>query len=331
MTVGRRQFVQGVGVVGLGLLAGCGRLPGQSQAPSKVPRIGCLLAATAAAQAERLDAFRQGLADYGYVEGRDLVIEPRYADGALDRMPALAEELVALRVAVILTGATAFAQVVTRATSTIPVVVAGTGGDLVEDGLAASYARPGGNVTGLSVPRDVRGKSLQLLTEAAPSVANVAVLGDKLASRGQADYESFARRLGIRLQFIWADNPDELGDALGATAEERAEGLYVVSSPSAAIHRDTIIALAAKHRLPAMYGRRDYVEAGGLMAYDWNQLTVWRRAAYFVDRILKGASPADLPVEQPMTFDFVLNLKTAQALGLTIPEHVLLQATEVIQ
>jgi len=340
----RRQFVVGASGAGLGLVAGCGRLPWQETAQAsrtaRFARIGCLLAATPDAQAERLQAFQQGLATYGYLEGRDITLEVRYANGALDRMPALAAELVALPVAVIVTGATAFAEVVRQVTSTIPIVVAGSGGDLVNSGLAASLAHPGGNVTGLSIPTELEGKRLQLLTQTASGISRVAVLRDASASEQfqalahttkQSFYEGFARVLGIQLQVLNVGSPEDIESAFAAATEDRAEGLWVPTTPLIAIQRQRIIALAAKHRLPAVYGRREYVEDGGLMSYEPRITGLWQRAAYYVDRILKGAHPADLPVEQPMVFDFVVNMKTARDLGITFPNEILLQVTEVIE
>jgi putative ABC transport system substrate-binding protein len=336
VSVSRRQFVLGAGAASLGLVVGCGRLPWQGTAPvqqsSPVPRIGFLLGATPDFTADVRDAFRQGLADHGYVDGRDLAIEWRFADGSLDRTPALAAELVALPVTVIVVQGSVSAQVFQRLTSTIPIVVAGGGlSDLVDDGLAASYARPGGQVTGLSIPTQLAGKRLQLLTQAAPGIARVAVLRDAYTSSQNVDYEGFAQSLGLRLEFVDVGRPEELDGALAAATRERADGLDVTAGALLSAQRGRIIAFATEHRLPAMYGRRESVADGGLMSYEPRRTELYRRAAYYVDRILKGAKPADLPVEQPMIFEFVVNLKTAQALGITFPNEIMLQVTEVVQ
>jgi putative tryptophan/tyrosine transport system substrate-binding protein len=333
-SVSRRQFMQGAGALGLGLLAGCGQWPGQAQAPAaRAPRIGVLFGGTVDFTADVREAFRQSLTDLGYVEGRDVVIEWRYANGALDQTPALAAELIALPAAVIVVQGSASAEVLLRLTSTIPVVVAGGGtNDLVDAGLAASYAHPGGQVTGLSIPPQLEGKRLQILSEIIPGLARVAVLRDPYAANSpKVDYDSFARRLGLQLQLLHVDRPDELDAALAAAASEGAEALDVPAVPLLTAQRGKIIAFAAQHRLPATYGRRELVVDGGFVSYEPQRTALHRRAAHFVDRILKGAKPSDLPLEQPREFEFVINLKTAQALGLAIPQHVLLQATEIIQ
>ena len=282
-----------------------------------------------------LGAFRQELAHYGYVEGRDIAIEWRFAEGSFDRMPALAADLVAMQVAVIVVAAASDALVVQRASSTIPIVVAGISGDLVDAGLATSLARPGGNVTGLSIPVELRGRSLQLLMESAPGVSKLAVLADAVQrdmTALQGPYsESFGQRLGVSIQILSLSRPDELDGVFAGAREEGIDGLFIANTPFTIAQRGRIIALAAEHHLPAIYGRRVFVDDGGLMSYQPRITDLYRRAAFYVDRILQGTSPTDLPVEQPMTFDFIINLRTAQALGITIPQHVLLQATEVIQ
>jgi putative tryptophan/tyrosine transport system substrate-binding protein len=332
----RRRFVRGAGVAGLGVLAACGRLPFEGTPPVRpatVPtRIGFLSAAVLSSQTEIISAFRQGLADYGQVEGRDITIEWRLADGAFDQMPALAAELLGLPVAVIVVPATPGAQVIQRLTRTVPIVVAGTGGDPVADGLATSFARPGGNVTGLSIPAGLAGKRLQLLMEVAPDIARVAVLRDANTVRlPHADYEALAREVGVEVQFLDVERADQLESIFAQTTASRTDALLVEEGPILTAQREMIVDFAAEHRLPAMYFRRLFVDEGGLLSYESRLTDLYRRAAYYVDRILKGATPADLSIEQPMTFDFVINLKTAQALSLTIPPHVLAQATEVIQ
>jgi putative tryptophan/tyrosine transport system substrate-binding protein len=334
--VSRRQLMRGAGLAGLGLLAGCGRPPFPATAPAtqapKISHIGFLSTATLDGTAELTDAFRQGLADYGYVEGRDITVEWRFAEGSRDRTSVLAAEMVALQLAVIVVAGTPDARVVQSVSPTMPIVVAGTGGDLVDSGLAASDARPGGTVTGLSVPTALRGKAIQLLVEAAPGMSRLAVLADaSLPRSATAVPEEVAQQLGIQLHLVQVGSPDELDSAFTAAAASRADGLYVAQGPWVVAHRRKIVTLAAEHRLPAMYGRRVFVDDGGLMSYQPRITDQYRHAAYYVDRILKGANPADLPIEQPMRFDFVLNRRTAQALGLSIPHHVLLQATDIIQ
>jgi putative ABC transport system substrate-binding protein len=334
--VPRRRFVQGVSAAGLALVAGCGRFPFDGTPPARqatpVARIGFLSAAVASSGIETSAAFREGLADHGRVEMRDIVIEWRFADGAFHRMPDLAAELVALQVAVIVTPGAPGAEVIQRASRTIPIVVAGTSGDLVSAGLATSLARPGGTVTGLSIPGELTGKRFQLLTEAVPGISRVAFLREtNVALRPHAYYEGLAHRVGLELQFLDVRRPEELDSALATATGGRAHALGVEEGPILTAQRDKLIGFAAEHRLPAMYFRRLFVEEGGLMSYEPRLTDLYRRAAYYVDRILRGAAPGDLPIEQPMTFDFVVNLKTAHGLGLTIPQSVLLQATDVIQ
>jgi len=291
-----------------------------------------LSSSTESSQIEVIQAFRQALAAYGHEEGRDIAIEWRFADGEFERIPALTAELVGLPVAIIVVPSTPAAQVIHRGTRTIPIVVAGTAGDLVADGLATSFARPGGNVTGLSIPAGLPGKRLQLLTEVSPNVARVAVVRDANTARTpHADYQAAARELGVEVQVLDVQRPDELESMLTEATGSRSHALQVEEGPLMLTQRERIVGFAAQHRLPAMYFRRLFVDEGGLLSYESRLTDLYRRAAHYVERILKGATPADLPIEQPTTFDCVINLKTAQALGLTIPPHVLAQATEVIQ
>jgi putative tryptophan/tyrosine transport system substrate-binding protein len=331
----RRQFVVSAGVVGVsasaGLLAGCSGLPWQA---SRVARIGFLAAVTPTTLEHNIQAFRQGLADRGYVEGQNVVIEWRFAEGTYDRVPALAAELVSLPVDAIVVAGSVDARVASEATNTIPIVVAGSGTtDLVEDGLAASLSRPGGNVTGLNNPSaDLDGKRLQLIMEAVPGVSRVAVLSDANTGSLRRDlYEAYAQALGVQVQLLGVADPGELKALFEAAAKERADALSVRTSPLTTTYQARILTLAAEHRLPAMYGTRRFVDEGGLMSYQARITDLYYRAAYFVDRILKGAKPADLPLEQPMTYEFVVNLKTARELGLTFPDEIMLQVTEVIQ
>jgi putative ABC transport system substrate-binding protein len=319
-----------VGAAGLGLLAGCGRLPGQAPA-LKAPRLGIL--ATEANEAN-LGEFQQGLADLGYTVGRNVLIEIRHAAGP-EQLPALAAELVGLPVDIVVTQGQTATRAARQATGTIPVVQMAGGGDLVEAGLIASLARPGGNVTGLtSMAPQLTGKRLELLEAAIPSVSRVAVLlGVGIGANAPTwiELQNAARVLGLELQLLELHDPDGIEGAFGVATRERAEALLVVTDPLTLNRPQRIVDLAAQNRLPAMYARRDFVVAGGLMAYGPNGAGQHRRAAYYVDRIVKGTRPADLPVEQPMTFEFVVNMKTAQALGITFPNEIMLQVTEVIQ
>jgi putative tryptophan/tyrosine transport system substrate-binding protein len=336
MKVNRRQLVQGAGAVGLALLAGCGRLPGQTSAPAaKVHRIAYLEAnkPPSAAMDARFSAFRQGMRDLGYVEGQNLLIEERYAHG-VDQLAEPAADLVRLQPAVILVPAGTVARAVQAATTTLPIVSAGIGTgapDLVASGLAASYARPGGNVTGLSTPSLV-GKQLQLLQDAVPPLSRVAVLFNDLnPDFWREPFEAAARTLGVQLLFVGAGGPADLERAFETAIREHADGLFLPLVGWINANQTRIAELALQRRLPSMWAQADAVGRGGLMAYAPNPADMFRRAAYYVDRILQGTSPADLPVEEPREFELVLNLKTAQALGLTIPHHILIQATEVIQ
>jgi putative ABC transport system substrate-binding protein len=329
----RRRFVQGVGVAGIGLAAGCGRWPGQ-EAPARPARVGYLSVATAQASAPTADEFRAGLQALGYVEGQNLTIEARYADNAADRLPALAAELVGLPVDVVVTVATQAALAAQQATRDIPIVMA-TGGDPVANGLVGSLAHPGGNITGLSTMEGpLWGKRVELLRDSVPQLSRLAILWnsegpDSVLNFGVA--EQAARDLRLDVQSLPVRAVGEIPDALAALAREPSDALLAINSPIINNQYEAIGAFALSQHLPSMSGLTSFSDAGGLMAYGPSFPASHRRAAYYVDRILKGAKPADLPVEQPTTFDFVINLKTAQALGLTIPQRVLLQATEVIQ
>jgi len=311
--------------------------PLAAQQAAKVPRIGWLAVNLAAANPHLREAFLQGLRDLGYVEGRNLMIEYRFAEGKLDRLSDLAAELVALKVDVIVAGATPAAVAAKQATKTIPIVFA-SGGDPVTDGLVTSLARPGGNVTGTSgrVPELV-GKCLEQVKRAVPGISRVAVLwqpgavGERTEKDMVKGAEVAARALGVRLQFVEARGPADFDRAFSDMTKARAGALTVLTSPMLFSERRHLVDLAAKHRLPAVYTLREFVDAGGLMAYGPNAADVYRRVATYVDRILKGAKPADLPIEQPTKFELVINLKTAKALGLTIPQSVLGRADEVIQ
>ncbi len=316
----------------LGILAA--PLAADAQQPAKVPRIGFLHPEPISAHLHLLDAFRQGLRELGYVEGQTIALEVRSAEGKRERLPALAAELVRLKVDVIVTAAVPGIQAAKQATKTIPIVIAVVV-DPVATGFVASLARPGGNITGLSMMApEVFGKRLELLKEVVPAVSRIAVLlnpANPAAALSLSETEVAARALGVRLQLLEVRTPEELDGAFGAAARDRAGALIVVPDAMFVTHRTRIVDLAAKSRLPAIYYARDYVEAGGLMAYGANLADLYRRAAYFVDKILKGAKPTDLPVEQPTRFELVINLKTAKALGRTIPRSVLIRADQLIE
>jgi len=308
----------------------------EAQQAAKVARIGILTVNLAAAP-HLTEAFLQGLRDLGYVEGRNVAIEYRDAGGKVERLPALAAELVALKVDVIMAGSTPNALAAKQATRTIPIVFLSSA-DPVTDGLVTSLARPGGNVTGLSslTPERV-GKCLELLTQAVPGVSRVAVLwqpgavGERTEKDMLKGAEVAARALGVRLQFVEARGPADIDRAFSDMTKARAGALTVWTTGMLVSERGRLVALAATNRLPAVYTLREFVDAGGLMAYGHSQAALNRRAATYVDKILRGAKPADLPVEQPTKFDLVINLKTAKALGLTIPPSLLARADHVVE
>ena len=315
-----------------------GGLLGAPLAAEAQPRFKIGFLSLDAATNERLrDAFRQGLRELGYVEGRNVVIEYRDAQAKPQRLDALIAELVALKVDVIVTPGTLASLAAKRSTSTIPIVFP-TVGDPVADGLVTSLARPGGNVTGLAnLVGDLVGKCLQLFKQAAPGITRVAVLNQPgSTSRGSekvivTGVDDAARSLGVAIEFIDARGGADIDGAFEKMARRRANGLFVLPYGTLLTERRRIVALAAKHRLPAVFGYREFVEAGGLMSYSPDLVDSFRRAATYVDRVLKGAKPSDLPVEQPSKFELVINLKTAKALGLEIPPMLLARADEVIE
>ena len=308
----------------------------EAQQVAKIARIG-YLATNLTTSPHLPEAFRQGLRDLGYVEGRNVVIEYRSAEG-IERFPALAAELVALKVDVIFVGGgTRVALAAMQATKTIPIVFTGVG-DPVTSGLVTNLARPGGNVTGLAgLGPELVGKRLEQLTQAVPGVSRVAVLWrpDALGERTDKDMltgaDVAARALGVRLQFVEARGPADFDRAFSDMTRARAGALTVLPSQMFLREHRRLVDLAAKNRLPAVYTSREFVDAGGLMSYGANVADMFRRAATYVDKILKGAKPADLPVEQPTKFDLVINLKTAKALGLKIPQSVLERADHVVE
>jgi putative ABC transport system substrate-binding protein len=329
----RRQFVQGMGVAGLGLLAGCGRLPGQAPPPAKVYRLGYLSPQGAVVDAPRFEALQRGLRDLGWIEGQNLIIERRLAEGQLERLPTLATELTQLQPDVLVTFGEGL-EPMQHATSTIPIVFAAHG-DPVGTKLVSSIAHPGGNVTGVSqMAPELAGKRLELLKQAVPAASRVGAIWNAGVQAMASEYGETlvgANAMGIELQNLSVRTPDDLDRAYQASVDARLDGIVVILDGLIARSRDRLVELSTKAGLPTISGDATFAAAGGLMSYGPNLARQAERAAYYVDRILKGTKPADLPVEQPMLFDFVVNLKTAQALGLTIPEHVLLQATEVIQ
>jgi len=315
-----------------GLLAA--PLAAEGQQAGRVPRIGYL--GTRTPSDFGLDAFRQGLRELGWVEDQNIVIDYRFAEGKFDRLPDLAAELVRLKVDILVTHSTPGAAAGKNATETIPIVMIAVG-DPVGLGLIASLARPGGNATGLSfsiVGLEIIGKQLELLKETVPKIRRMAILSNAanptkpLAIR---DVNVAARSLGVQLQLLEAGGPNEFDSAFAAMAKDRVGALLVVADSMFVFHRTRLSDLAARSRLPAVYGWREHVEAGGLMSYGPSLRDLFRRAATYVDKILKGAKPADLPVEQPTKFEVVINLRTAKALGLTIPQSLLLRADQVIE
>jgi putative ABC transport system substrate-binding protein len=321
-----------VGAAGLGLLAGCGRLPGQAAPPAKVSRVGLLWASDASSP--NYEAFRVGLRELGYVEDQNIRLEARWSDGDDDRLPSLAAELVSLPVDLIVTDGAAGTAAARAAAGAIPIVMARIG-DPVGAGFVASLARPGGTITGVSfgVPL-LSAKRLQLLQETVPGLTRVGVPWDP-ANSGETiqvrEIQKAGEALGVQVLALPVNGANDLEPAFDTATRERVGGLLVFADPFFSNQRAQVVGLAARSRLPAMYTLREFVDAGGLMAYGPNADALFRRAPYYVDRILKGAKPADLPVEQPMTFDFVVNMKTAQALGITFPNEIMLQVTEVIQ
>jgi putative ABC transport system substrate-binding protein len=328
----RRRFIE---VIAGGFVAA--PLAAEAQQAAKVARIG-FLRSNLAANPHLQEAFLQGLRDLGYVEGRNVVIEYRDAEGKLERLPALAAELVALKVDVIVTGGgTPTALAAKQATRTLPIVFA-SAPDPVTDGLVTSLARPGGNVTGLSnLSPELVGKRLEQLKQAVPGVSRVAVLwqpgvmGERTEKDMPKAVEVAARALGVRPQFVEARGPADVDRAFSDMTRARAGALTVSGSAMFFNERRRLVDLAAKNRLPTVFPLKEYFDAGGLMAYGPNLPDLFRRAATYVDKILKGAKPGDLPVEQPTKFELVINLKTAKALGLTIPQSLLGRADQIIQ
>jgi ABC-type uncharacterized transport system substrate-binding protein len=306
----------------------------EAQEPKKIHRIGVLYGGSASANTGRQEAFRHGLRELGYVEGNNIVVEWRYADGKLDRVTELAAELVRLKVDVIVSAGPEPTRSAKEATSTIPIVTTNDP-DPVGEGLVASLARPGGNITGLSaLAPELSGKRLEILREVVPKLSRVAVLGivtGPSISPQLRELEPAAKAFKVQLQYLDVQNPKDIETAFRAASKERADAVITLGGGMLVSQRAQIVELAAKNRLPAIYHQGRFVEDGGLMYYGVNLLDVDRRAATYVDKILKGAKPADLPVEQPTKFEFIVNLKAAKQIGLTIPPNVVARADRVIR
>jgi putative ABC transport system substrate-binding protein len=305
-----------------------------AQQPKKIPRIGVLVPTSPSLYAARIKAFQQGLHEHGYIEGKNIMLEYRYAEGKVDRFPQLATELVGLKVDVIVTGPEGAVRAAKKASSTIPIVFASVS-DPVGGGLVASLARPEGNATGLTIiAPELDGKRLELLKEAFPKVTRVAFFWRIGGPRGNlpfSDTEAVAKGLRVQLQPLGVRNVDDFAAAFETAKRIGIEAILTTPNPTINTVRDGLVDFAAKNRLPAMYATPEFVDAGGLMSYAPSYGDLFRRAATYVDKILKGAKPADLPVEQPTKFQLVINLKTASQIGLTIPQKVLTRADRVIK
>jgi len=306
----------------------------EAQQPTKIPRIGYLSATHRSSVSARTEALRQGLRELGYVEGKNIIIEYRFADGRLDQVPQNAAELVRLRVDVIVTAGPTDTRAAKEATATIPIVMA-FDSDPVGNGFVASLARPGGNITGLStLAPEISGKQLELLKEIVPRLSLVAVLGTSTEpgnAQALREVEVAAGAFGVHLQHLDVRDSKDIETAFRAASKGRADAILMLNSPVLNPHRTQVVNLAVKSRLSVIYGQPEFVEAGGLMTYSVSFTDLFRRAATYVDKILKGTKPADLPVEQPKKFEFIINLKAAKQIGLTIPPNVLARADRVIK
>jgi len=309
----------------------------QAQQPKKVSRIGYLSSLDPATESIRAETIRQGLSERGYIEGQNIAIEYRYTEGKPGRAPELAAELVRLKVDIIVvSGGTPVVRAAKNATKTIPIVMTGQGIDAVEAGFVESLARPGGNVTGITtISRGLAGKRLELLKEAVPKSARIAVLFDPAAPSGALKVKEIlpevARALKLTIQPWEVRDAEDFDKVFSAMRKQRPDGLFVAGGPRMYANGKRIVSFALKSRLPSVFGRGEDVEAGGLMYYGVDEAERYRRVAYFVDRILKGAKPADLPVEQPKKFELVINLKAAKQIGVTIPQSLLYRAERVIK
>jgi putative tryptophan/tyrosine transport system substrate-binding protein len=333
----RRRTIQNLNWVGIVAciitLEMCG-VVAEAQQPTKIPRIGFLAGVALPALSSRTEAFRQGLRELGYVEGKNIIIEWRSAEGKTDRLPALAAELVRLNVDVIVTAGSTPTGPAKEATSTIPIVLA-QDSDPIGSGFVASLARPGGNITGLStLSPEISGRQLEFLKEIVPKFSRAAVLGTSTrpgTAQALKETELAAVALGVQLQYLDVLATKDIEIAFRAASKGRADAVVVLTSAVFTSHRTQVVDFAAKSRLPAIYPQSDYMETGGLMFYGVSITYLFRRAATYVDKILKGAKPGDLPVEQPTKFELVINLKTAKQIGLTTPPHVLARAGKVIR
>jgi ABC-type uncharacterized transport system substrate-binding protein len=307
----------------------------EAQQPAKIPRIGYVAGSDASSVAPFMGAFRQGLRDLGYIEGKTILVEYRYAEGNLDRVPGFVAELVQLKVDVLISGILPAIRAAKQTTKTIPIIMV-IASDPVTTGLVDSLAHPGGNITGLTrLTRDLSGKRLELLKEAVPKISHVGVLWDANApgpTIAFKEYEAAARALKVKFHSLEVRGPNpDVDGAFQAGAKARVSALVAITNPVLLPYQNRIAELATKNRLPSMGERSEYVEAGGLMSYATNDAEQWRHAAVYVDKILKGAKTADLPVEQPKKFEFMINLKTAKQINLTIPPNVLARADKVIK
>jgi len=330
----RRDFLRAATVAGTAGFLGLGSEAVEAQQPAKVPRIAYLGATSLTANAARVEAFRQGLRELGYIEGKNIVIELRSAEGEQGRLPALVAELVRLKVDIIVSGGPSVTRAAKKATSTIPIVMA-FDNDPVGSGVIASLARPGGNVTGLStLAPELSGKQLELLKEIVPKLSRVAIIGNSTEpgyAQVSKEIELAAGALKLKLQLLDVRDPKDIETAFQAARKGRAGAVLLLPASVLNSHRAQVVELAVKNRLPAAYPFPQFVEDGGLMTYGANRADLFRRAATYVDKILKGRTPADLPVEQPMKFDFIINLIAAKQIGVTVPPNVLVRADRVIR
>jgi putative ABC transport system substrate-binding protein len=306
----------------------------EGQQPKKVPWIGFLSAVSPSTNSARVEAFRQGLRELGYVEGKNIVVEYRYAEGKQDRVRELADELARLKVDIVVSAGPTLTRAAKEATGTIPIVMA-FDDDPVGNGFVASLARPGGNITGLSnLAQDLSGKQLELLKEIVPKLSRVAVFGTSTTpgnAESLKEIELAARAFGVQAKYLDILDPKDIDTAFQAARKGRADAVLVLSSAIIFSQRRRFADLAVKNRLPVIFPQNEFVEDGGLMSYGPNYADLFRRAASYVDKILKGRTPADLPVEQPKKFEFIINLKAAKQIGLTIPPNVLARADKVIR
>ena len=306
----------------------------EAQQPTKIPRIAFLGTASASVVADRVDAFRKGLRKLGYLEGENILIEYRFGEGKSDEVASLATELARSKVDVIITAGPAATRSAKEATVTIPIVM-GNEGDPVGSGFVSSLARPGGNITGLSaLSPEISGKQLEILKEIVPKLSRVVTLGNSTTpgnTQALKEIELAAKALGVQAQYLEVRVPKDIEIAFGSASKRRADAVLALQNPVLTFARKQVVMLALKNRMPAAYHSIEFVEDGGLMTYSVSITDLFRRAAAYVDKILKGAKPADLPVEQPTKFEFIINLKTAKQIGLTIPPNVLARADKVIR